>query len=125
MQQKDQIIVTAGTYNPLTLIDLNFLKQCKKKGDWLAVGVHTDKYIIHNLSQNQIIQSYSTRVEILKSLKFVDEVFLFDDTDGTVCQLLKIVKICYENSNITYISQRDMFNSPETRIRGINFEIIK
>jgi cytidyltransferase-like protein len=125
MQQKDQIIVTAGTYNPLTLIDLNFLKQCKKKGNWLAVGIHTDKYILQNLSQNQIIQSYSTRVEILKSLKFVDEVFRFDDTDGTVCQLLKIVKICYENSNITYISQRDMFNSPETRIRGINFEIIK
>jgi cytidyltransferase-like protein len=125
MPQRDQIIVTSGIFNPLNLVDLNFLKSCKKKGDWLIVGIHTDKYITHNLTQNQIIQSYSTRLEILKSLKFVDEVFRFDDTDGTVCQLLKIVKICYENSKITYISQRDMFNSPETRIRGINFEIIR
>jgi glycerol-3-phosphate cytidylyltransferase-like family protein len=71
------------------------------------------------------VQTYETRREIIKSLKYVDEVFTFNDSDGTVCQLLKIIKICYPNADITYISQEDMHNMPETKIRGITFETMK
>ena len=71
------------------------------------------------------VQNYDTRREIIKSLECVDEVFSFNDTDGTICQLLKIVKICYPNSDITYISDEDMHNMPETKIKGINFETLK
>jgi hypothetical protein len=55
----------------------------------------------------------------------VDEIFSFNDSDGTVCQLLKIIKICYPGANITYVSEDDMFNMPETKIKGINFETMK
>jgi len=52
-------------------------------------------------------------------------VFTFDDTDGTVCQLLKLVKICYPNAEYTFVSQEDMHNMPESKIRGITFETMK
>ena len=65
------------------------------------------------------------RREIIKNLKCVDEIFTFDDTDGTVCQLLKLVKIAYPYADITYVSQDDMFNMPESKIRGITFETMK
>jgi glycerol-3-phosphate cytidylyltransferase-like family protein len=71
------------------------------------------------------VQTYETRREIIKSLKYVDEVFTFNDSDGTVCQLLKIIKICYPNADITYVSQEDMHNMPETKIKGITFETMK
>jgi glycerol-3-phosphate cytidylyltransferase-like family protein len=71
------------------------------------------------------VQNYETRREIIKSLKYVDEVFTFNDSDGTVCQLLKLVKICYPYTDITYISQEDMHNMPETKIKGITFETMK
>jgi hypothetical protein len=61
----------------------------------------------------------------LKSLKYDDEVFTFNDTDGTVFQLIKLVKICYPHADITYISQEDMHNMPETKIKGITFETMK
>jgi hypothetical protein len=76
-------------------------------------------------SQGGFVQNYDTRREIMKHLDCVDEIFSFDDSDGTVCQLLKLVKICYPHSDITYISQEDMFNMPETKIRGITFETMK
>jgi hypothetical protein len=38
---------------------------------------------------------------------------------------LKLVKICYPHSDITYISDEDMHNMPETKIRGITFETMK
>jgi glycerol-3-phosphate cytidylyltransferase-like family protein len=72
-----------------------------------------------------VVQTYSERREILKNLKCVDEIFTFDDSDGTVCQLLKLVKYCYPHSEITYVSDEDMHNMPETKIRGINFETLK
>jgi cytidyltransferase-like protein len=123
MRPKDRIIITTGTYDPLTNEELLLLQKCKRKGDWLIVGVHSDWWMAW--SEGGFVQNYEARKNIIRNLKCVDEVFSFNDSDGTVCQLLKIVKICYPNSEITYISDEDMHNMPETKIKGITFEIMK
>lgn len=123
MLDKDRIIITCGTFDPLSIEELNFLRKCKTKGDWLVVGVHSDWWMAW--SQGGFVQNYETRREIVKSLNCVDEIFSFNDSDGTIIQLLKLVKYCYPNSNITYISNEDMHNMPETKIRGITFETMK
>ena len=123
MQRQEKIIVTCGTFDPLTAEELLYIKKCHHRGDWLIVGVHTDWWM--RWSEGGFVQSYETRKEIIKSLKYVDEVMTFNDSDGTVCQLLKIVRICYPGAEITYISPEDMHNMPETKIRGINFETMK
>jgi len=123
MRVRDKIIITCGSFDPLSADELLFLKRCHHRGDWLIVGVHSDWWMMY--AQGGFVQNYDTRREIIKSLKYVDEVFSFNDSDGTVCQLLKLVKICYPNADITYISQEDMHNMPETKIRGITFETMK
>jgi glycerol-3-phosphate cytidylyltransferase-like family protein len=123
MPEKDRIIATCGCFDPLSLEELNFLKRCKSRGDWLAVGIHSDWWM--NWSQGGFVHNYETRREIIKSLKFVDEIFTFNDMDGTICQFLKLLKICYPDAIITYASTDDMFNTPETKIRGITFETLK
>ena len=123
MRLKDKIIIISGCFDPLSNDELLFLKRCHHRGDWLVVGVHSDWWMLY--SQGGFVQNYDTRREIIKSLKYVDEVFSFNDSDGTVCQLLKLVKICYPDANITYISQEDMHNMPETKIKGITFETMK
>ena len=123
MHEKDKIIITCGLFDPLTVEELHFLKKCRRKGDWLIVGVHSDWWMAW--SQGGYMYDYKSRREIIENLKIVDEIMTFNDSDGTVCQLLKIVKICYPNSDITYISEDDMHNMPETKIRGITFETMK
>jgi len=76
-------------------------------------------------AEGGMVQDYDTRREIIKNLKCVDEIFSFNDSDGTVCQLLKLVKICYPYADITYVSDMDMHNMPETKIKGITFETLK
>jgi cytidyltransferase-like protein len=120
---KERIVVTTGSFDPLTGEELNFLKRCKSKGDWLVVGIQSDWWMLW--AQGGMVHNYDTRREIVSNLKVVDEVFTFDDSDGTSCQLLKIVKICYPDSDITFISETDMHNMPETKIRGITFEKMK
>jgi bifunctional ADP-heptose synthase (sugar kinase/adenylyltransferase) len=123
MAKKDKVIVVSGCFDPLSGEDLKFLKKCRAKGDWLAVGVHTDLYLME--MQGGFVHNHDTRHEILQNLKCVDEVYWFDDRDGTVCQLLKLVQICWPMANITYISETDMHNMPESKIRGITFEVMK
>jgi glycerol-3-phosphate cytidylyltransferase-like family protein len=123
MAKKEKIIIACGTFDPISLNDLNFLKRCKAKGDWLAVGVHSDWWM--QWSEGGFVQDYDTRREILSNMKIVDEIFTFNDSDGTICQLLKLVKICYTDADITYVSRDDMHNMPETKIRGITFETMK
>jgi len=123
MPRKDRIIITSGTFDPITIEELRYLMKCKSKGDWLVVGVHSDWYMMW--SQGGFVQNYDTRREILKNINCVDEIFSFNDSDGTVCQLLKLVQICYPNADITYVSNMDMHNMPETKIRGITFETMK
>jgi glycerol-3-phosphate cytidylyltransferase-like family protein len=122
-RRKDRIIVTTGTFDPLTPEELSFLKKCRARGDLLVVGIHSDLWLTY--SQGGFFHNFESRREILLSLRCVDEVFTFNDGDGTVCQLLKLVKICYPGSEIIYMSDVDMFNMPETKIPGITFEILK
>lgn len=123
MRKIERIIITCGEFDPLTEEELKFLKRCKKKGDWLVVGIHSDWWMMY--ARGGFMQNYETRREILSNIKCVDEIFTFNDTDGTVCQLLKIIKIVYPNADIVFVSQEDMHNMPETKIRGITFETMK
>jgi len=123
MQLPEKIIITTGTFDPLTQKELKLLQRCKSKGDWLVVGIHSDWWM--RWSEGGYVQEYDTRREIVKNLRCVDEIFSFNDSDGTVCQLLKIVKICYPYADITYVSDMDMHNMPEQKIKGITFETLK
>jgi cytidyltransferase-like protein len=119
---RDRIIVTSGNYDILTTEDIRFLQKCRSKGDWLIVGLHSD--IIVHMSTNKLNNTYDDRQELLQSLKCVDEILRFNDSDGTSCNLLKSVKLFYPQADITFISKYDMHNMPETKIRGITFEVL-
>lgn len=123
MQKKDRLIVTCGNFDTINRYDLSFLQKARSKGDWLIVGVHSDLWMA--TFNDGFIQNHETRMEIVRSLKSVDEVFRFNDHDGTACQLLKLVKICYPNALITFISDSDMQDTPEKKIKGIKFEVMK
>jgi bifunctional ADP-heptose synthase (sugar kinase/adenylyltransferase) len=123
MKKKEKLIVTSGEFDYLDYKTIQFLKACKAKGDWLIVGLHTDMYM--EFCSGGYKHNYDERMSVLSNLTCVDEVFRFDDGDGTVCNLLKLVKYCYPLSEITYVSDLDMKNMPETKIRGITFEQLK
>lgn len=123
MTPREKIVVISGEFDGVTYDELQVLKACKSKGDWLIVGLHSDEYMyMHKVITKN---SYEQRKEIIESFNFVDEVFTFNDIDGTSCNLLKLVKLCYPMSDIIYVSDKDMEDMPEYKIRGIRFAVIK
>ena len=120
---REKIIVISGEFDPPSYNEFKLLKKCKSMCDWLAVGIHSDAYM--KLLRNGYKNTLDQRKEVVESFPFVDEVFTFNDMDGSSCNLLRLIKMCYPMSNIIYVSQTDMTNMPESRIRGITFETIK
>lgn len=123
MIRKDRLIVTTGDYDILKVEDFRFLQKCRQQGDWLIVGLNSD--IVTHMKTGNLHNTYDDRQELLQGLKCVDEVIRFNDSDGTSCNLLKVVKLLYPQAVITYVSKYDMHNMPETKIRGITFQVIE
>ena len=121
-RKKEKIIVTAGDYDVVNSEDLKFLQKCRDKGQWLIVGLHSDMQVY--LRCNTIYNNYDERQNLLMGLRPVDEVLRFDDSKGNYCNLLKTVKLIYPNSVITFVTKHDLLDTPERKIRGINFEVI-
>lgn len=121
--RKETIVVTCSEFDPLSEEELNLLKLCKEKGNWLIVGLYSDWWLTH--TRGGFVQKYDTRAEIIKNLKLVDEVFKFDDSDGTVYNLLEIVRTVYHGSNIVFISDPDTQQMPQKKLKGVKFETVK
>jgi glycerol-3-phosphate cytidylyltransferase len=68
-----KIIYTAGTYDLFHYGHLNILLKARKMGDYLIVGVSTDKLISKYKGIKPIIH-YKDRASVIKALKCVNKV---------------------------------------------------
>jgi glycerol-3-phosphate cytidylyltransferase len=69
------IVISFGTFDLLHIGHLNMLNRCKTYGDRLIVGVSSDSL---NFAKKQRVPVFNeqNRMELIKNLKCVDEVFL-------------------------------------------------
>lgn len=69
------IVITFGTFDLLHIGHINMLNKCKKYGDKLIVGVSSDE-LNHEKKSRCPVFKEEDRIEIIKNIKCVDEVFL-------------------------------------------------
>lgn len=69
------VVITFGTFDLLHIGHVNMLNKCKKHGNKLIVGVSSDKLNYKKKSRNPIFNE-KDRMEIIKNISCVDEVFL-------------------------------------------------
>ena len=91
MNEKHKIrVAVSGYFDPIHVGHLEYLKMAKQLGDSLVVIVNNNHQC--ELKKGKPFMDENDRVEIVKALKFVDEVFLSVDNDRTVCKSLEAVK---------------------------------
>jgi glycerol-3-phosphate cytidylyltransferase len=72
-------IITFGTFDLFHIGHLNILRRAKEQGDYLIVGVSSDE--LNEKKGKKSIIPIKDRIEIVKSLACVDEVFIEDSLE--------------------------------------------
>ena len=79
-KKKYKIGYTTGVFDMFHIGHLNILKRAKAQCDYLIVGVTTDSLCEKRKNKKPII-CQDDRVEIVSSIRYVDQVVLQDDMD--------------------------------------------
>ena len=91
MSDKNKIrVAVSGYFDPIHVGHLEYLRMAKDLGDSLVVIVNNNYQC--KLKKGKHFMDENDRVEIVKALRFVDEVFLSVDKDRTVCKSLEEIK---------------------------------
>jgi cytidyltransferase-like protein len=113
------IVVISGGFDPLHSGHLRLIKQARALGDMLIVGINSDEWLARK--KGRAFMPWNERLAVLNNLRPVDEVYTFDDDDGTACHLLHQVRAHYPDARIIFANggDRTKDNTLEMSVPGI------
>ena len=88
MQEKFNRVYTAGAFDSLHIGHIRLLKAAKQYGNKLVVAVSTDDLILE-YKKIPPLQTLKDRIEIVSSIKYVDEVVIQTSRDYKLKDCLK------------------------------------
>ena len=74
---------TAGTFDMFHIGHLNLLKNAKSRCDYLIVGVNSDQ-LVEEYKKKKAVVPLDERMEIIRAIRYVDEVMRIDSLDKVV-----------------------------------------
>ncbi len=90
IRKNKKIVFTNGCFDLLHIGHVRYLKEARKLGDFLVVGINSDSSVKELKGPTRPIQNQDDRAEILSSLEAVDATVIF--TESTPERLIKNVK---------------------------------
>ena len=121
-----RIVVVSGGFDPIHSGHLAMLREAAGMGDKLIVGVNSDIWLTRK--KGKPFMDIYERKAILQAIRWVDEVWEFDDSDGTACKLLENVMQhyttrIYESNEFVFANggDRNAENNAEANVPGWEF----
>lgn len=108
-----KIIITSGYFNPLHIGHINLIREAKELGDFLVVIVNNDQQV--KLKGSVPFMEEEERIEIIKALRYADDVVLSVDKDRTVAKSLTSIAKKYPGRELFFAKggDRNSENIPE------------
>ena len=85
---KKAVLVTGG-FDPIHKGHIEYLREAKRLGDILYVGLNSDHWLTRK--KGQPFMNLENRASIIVELSMVDEVIIFNDTDNSSCHAIQQV----------------------------------
>ncbi len=117
-----KIVLVTGGFDPLHSGHIAYFEAAKKLGDILVVGVNSDAWLTRK--KGRPFMRLKDRMDIVRSLKVVDQVIDFDDTDGTAKRAIHDVRLRNPHDHIIFANggDRTQQNIPEMDMRDLNLK---
>ena len=117
-QLNKKVIITSGYFNPLHIGHINLIREAKELGDFLVVIVNSDDQV--KLKGSVPFMPEQERIDIIKALRYADDVILSIDKDKTVAESLMAIAKKYPDAELFFAKggDRNASNIPENETRA-------
>jgi cytidyltransferase-like protein len=120
----NKIVLVTGGFDPLHSGHIAYFKAAKMLGDCLIVGLNSDEWLARK--KGRAFMSWNERLCVINNLSMVDEVYTFNDDDGSAKHFIQQVRAHYPNSKLIFANggDRTASNIPEMDIIDDNLEFV-
>ena len=88
-----KIIILSGGFDPVHKGHVEMFKAAKFMADQVVLGLNSDDWLTRK--KGKPFMDFDERKFILESIKYIDYVFGFDDSDDTACDIIRKVNQLY------------------------------
>ena len=118
-----KIVLVTGGFDPLHSGHIAYFEAARKLGDRLFVGLNSDEWLARK--KGRAFMPLSERISIVRSLRMVDGVTTYDDSDGSSREAIRKVRRTYPKDPIIFANggDRTQTNIPEMDcdVPGVEF----
>ena len=114
--------MATGGFDPVHSGHIAYLKAAKALGDVLIVGLNSDEWL--ERKKGRAFMPWNERLCIVNNLAMVDEVYTFDDEDGSARHFIQQVRAHYPTATLIFANGGDRTekNIPEMDVQDTNIE---
>jgi D-beta-D-heptose 7-phosphate kinase/D-beta-D-heptose 1-phosphate adenosyltransferase len=108
-----KIVLVTGGFDPLHSGHIAYFKAARALGDMLIVGLNSDEWLTRK--KGRPFMPWTERLCVINNLAMVDEVYTFDDTDGSAKEFIRQVRAHYPDATLVFANggDRTHLNIPE------------
>jgi cytidyltransferase-like protein len=116
-----KIVLVTGGFDPVHSGHIAYFKAAKTLGDMLIVGLNSDEWL--ERKKGRAFMPWSERLCIINNLSMVDEVYTFDDEDGSACHFIQQARAHYPDAELIFANGGDRTpdNIPEMTVNDVEF----
>ena len=116
------IVLVTGGFDPVHSGHIAYFRAARMLGNQLVVGINSDEWLCRK--KGKPFMDYNERVSIINSLKMVDSVITFDDSDNSSRHAILKTRRMYPQAKIIFANggDRTSQNIPEIDVVDANLE---
>ena len=119
-----KIVLITGGFDPLHSGHIAYFKAAKTLGDILIVGLNSDDWLVRKKGAS--FMPWKERLCIINNLSMVDEVYTFDDEDGSAKHFIQQARAHYPDAELIFANggDRTKDNIPEMDVADSNLSFV-
>jgi len=119
-----KIVLVTGGFDPVHSGHIAYFKAARTLGDQLIVGLNSDEWLARK--KGRAFMPWNERLAVINNLSMVDEVYTFDDHDGSAKSFIRQVRAHYPDAKLIFANggDRTANNIPEMDVTDANIEFV-
>lgn len=112
-----KIVLATGGFDPVHSGHIAYFKAARSLGDMLIVGLNSDEWL--ERKKGRAFMPWNERLCVVNNLRMVDEVYTFDDEDGSAKAFIHQVRAHYPDAELIFANggDRTADNIPEMDVQ--------